>query len=306
MQALYALENNYSQEEGFAEGRTTLPIEKCKALLNKEIGQSAALLTVLLTYLCKIAQYAIIDAQKRAVKYLVTAEDKNVNTKIADNILVSELWQNEAFQEARDKQKADSFVSEDWIKKLYRKLIVSDNYKKYIITPRHERKEDKVILTFIWEDVLLKNEAFLDDLPEEWTNWEGDRDLMKILIDNFLQKPGSLKFRQFISEEKQEYAEDLLTTVVEKNNFLLETIRKSLKNWETERIAQIDLVLLKMGLCEFLYFPTIPVKVTINEYIDIAKTYSTDQSGQFVNGILDNLYKVLSQQNEIRKIALPK
>ena len=93
-----------------------------------------------------------------------------------------------------------------------------------------------------------------------------------------------------------------LKPLLKKTIICWKSFRQSWKNWEAERIAQIDLVLLKMGVSEFLYFPTIPEKVTINEYIDIAKHYSTSQSGQFVNGILDNLRKDLTAENKIRKI----
>ncbi|HAN65604.1 MAG TPA: transcription antitermination factor NusB, partial [Chitinophagaceae bacterium] len=93
----------------------------------------------------------------------------------------------------------------------------------------------------------------------------------------------------------------LLKTVLEKSEVTLELIKPKLKNWDAERIASLDLIILQMGVCEFLYFETIPTKVTINEYIDIAKAYSTVQSGQFVNGLLDNIHKEPMADNKIHK-----
>jgi len=98
-----------------------------------------------------------------------------------------------------------------------------------------------------------------------------------------------------------EFAKSLLTTVLDKTEHSLELIKPKLKNWDADRIAALDLIILQMGVCEFLYFETIPTKVTINEYIDIAKAYSTPQSGQFVNGLLDNIHKELSAENKIDK-----
>lgn len=94
-----------------------------------------------------------------------------------------------------------------------------------------------------------------------------------------------------LSLEKWGFAKSLLTTTLEKKDYCMELIKPKLKNWDSERIAQLDMVLMRMGVCELLYFETIPTKVTINEYIDLAKDYSTPQSGQFVNGILDNIHK---------------
>jgi len=315
MQALYANEIG-RESEGQPVAETDHPmlvsketmqqIQKTKKLLHEKIDRSSALFNLLLSYLGEIAFYARTEAKQRAAKYLATSEDKNVSTKLADNLIIDALWKNEAFQEAREKQNTNGYIREEWVKKLFRQLSATDAYALYIDTAAQEKASDKAILKCLWEEIVLTNEAFISDLADDWTNWEDDREMMIMLMSNFFNKPNLIKFRHFISEEKNEYAGSLIKTVIEKNDYLLEIIQTKLKNWEAERIAQIDLVLLKMGVSEFLYFPTIPEKVTINEYIDIAKQYSTEQSGQFVNGILDNLRKDLTAENKIRKIDLSK
>src|SRR5439155_14626226 len=102
--------------------------------------------------------------------------------------------------------------------------------------------------------------------------------------------------------EKWDFAKTLLLTVAEKSEHLESFIIPKLKNWDPERIALLDMILMKMGVAEFVYFETIPPKVTINEYIDLAKEYSTPQSGQFVNGILDNIHKDLVRDEKMHKI----
>ncbi len=109
-----------------------------------------------------------------------------------------------------------------------------------------------------------------------------------------------------VSPDKETFAKELLKTVLEKNEHLQSLIIPKLKNWDPERIALLDMILMKMGVAEFLYFETIPPKVTINEYIDLAKEYSTSQSGQFVNGILDNIHKELVQQGKMHKVEYKK
>ena len=124
--------------------------------------------------------------------------------------------------------------------------------------------------------------------------------MMQQLLLNYLQKPG-YDFGAIISTDKMDFAKDLLRTVEEKKEISMELIKPKLRNWDSERIATLDLIILQMGICEFLYFETIPTKVTINEYIDLAKEYSTPQSGQFVNGLLDNIHKELTAENKIIK-----
>ena len=105
-----------------------------------------------------------------------------------------------------------------------------------------------------------------------------------------------------LSPDKQSFAKNLLQSALDKKEYLQTLIIPKLKNWDPERIAVLDMIMMEMGVAEFLYFETIPPKVTINEYIDLAKDYSTLQSGQFVNGILDNIHKDLTQQGKMQKV----
>ena len=126
--------------------------------------------------------------------------------------------------------------------------------------------------------------------------------MMQQLINNFLQKP-TQNIQQMVSAEKWIFAKTLLTSMIDKKEYALELIKPKLRNWDSDRIALLDMLLMQMGVCELLYFETIPTKVTINEYIDLAKDYSTPQSGQFVNGILDNIHKELVAEGKIQKVS---
>ena len=150
---------------------------------------------------------------------------------------------------------------------------------------------------------MLPNEAFTSYVEENFTNWDDDADMLRLLVQNFLNKPQGFNFQELISREKFQFGKGLLETAIEKKEVTMDYIKPKLKNWDPERIAVLDMLLMRMGVCEFLYFETIPPKVTINEYIDLAKEYSTPQSGQFVNGILDNIHKELVQDDKMHKIA---
>jgi N utilization substance protein B len=150
---------------------------------------------------------------------------------------------------------------------------------------------------------MLPNEAFTSFIEESFTNWDDDADMLRLLVQNFLNTPQTFNFQELISREKYEFGKGLLETVIDKKEVTMDYIKPRLKNWDPERIAVLDMLLMRMGICEFLYFETIPPKVTINEYIDLAKEYSTPQSGQFVNGILDNIHKDLVQENKMHKVS---
>jgi len=270
------------------------------SILNEKLERSLDLFTTIILYTTQVAQYAEQDAHLRAGKYLPTAQDLVVNTKIAGNEAVWQVLSNETFTEKVKAAHLEQDLNKDWVRKLHLELAKTPEYEAYISEQSREAKSELAMFRFIW-DLMMKNEAFVEQLSDDLPGWEDDFPMLGMLMDNFFRGIKKVNFLSLISGEKQQYAQELLRTVLDKDEYSMELIRPKLVNWEAERVAVIDLILLRMGLCELLYFPTIPTKVTINEYIDLAKMYSTPQSGQFVNGVLDNLLKELSKEGKIRK-----
>ena len=157
------------------------------------------------------------------------------------------------------------------------------------------------IIEYIFSAVLLPNEDFINHVEEKFINWDDDAEQMQLLVLNIIQKPSSANFNTILTKDKLDFARQLTQTVLDKEVHSRELIKPKLKNWDADRIASLDMIILQMGVCELLYFETIPTKVTINEYIDLAKDYSTPQSGQFVNGLLDNIHKELMASGKIVK-----
>jgi len=290
MQELYAQQSGETVEKNAV------------ANLQKQLEQTRQLFFYLLWFITEVARYAETDARIRASKNLPTEYDKNVNTKIAGNQLLWQILESESFKKESGARKVEFSDTKEQVKKIYDALVASDEYQKYIRVNGRDKRSEKDILLFIFTDLMLPNEIFINHVEENFTNWDDDAEMMNQLIQNYLQKPGSYNIQQMIGEEKWKFAKDLLLTTREKSDYALELIKPKLKNWDFERIATLDMILMQMGVCEFLYFETIPPKVTINEYIDIAKEYSTQQSGQFVNGILDSIHKDLITQNKIYKV----
>ncbi len=270
-------------------------------ILTKKIDQSKLLFTYLIYFITEVARFAEKDALQKASKHLPTAADLAVNTKLAGNELLWKILEDLSFKAAVQDGKLQHITDNELIKKTYQDLIVTEDYKAYIEDFGRDKKTEKKILELIFNQLMLPNENFIGHVEELFINWDDDAEMMQTLVMNYLSKPIPEAFYDILSKEKWGFAKDLLETVLDKEDQTLELIKPKLKNWDADRIASLDLIILRMGVCEFLYFETIPTKVTINEYIDLSKDYSTPQSGQFVNGMLDNIQKELSANNKINK-----
>ena len=270
-------------------------------ILNEKLDRTLDLFINPILYLIKVAEYAETDASHRASKFLVTEADKNVNTKISGNQFILSILANKSFTERVKKLHLENSIDEEWVKKLYQELCKSAEYSHYICQDERNLEAEKNIIRYIWENLMLGNDNFMSSFTDEQNGWEDDGEMIEILMDGLFKHPSKYNFSSLISAEKLEYAHELLNAVIEKDAFLMGLIQTKLKNWDSERVALIDILLIKMGICELLYFPTIPTKVTINEFIEIAKKYSTQQSAQFVNGVLDNIFKDLVKEEKINK-----
>ena len=250
-------------------------------ILQKHFDQTRQLFIYLVYFLSELARYAETSAHNRASKHLPTYEDLHVNTKLSGNEILLKINDDPSFKEFVKKDRPELWLDKELVKRIYLDLVESKEYKTYIAKPKREKKEEREILEFILEKFMLEKENFLSHVEENFTNWDDDGEMIILLLTNYLQKPGSYNFKEMISEEKWNFAKDLLQTVREKSEHLESLVIPKLKNWDPERIALLDMIL-------------------------IAKEYSTSQSGQFVNGILDNFHKELVQQGKMHKVDFRK
>lgn len=291
MQTLYTLE---AQEQAVKPGE---PVN----ILQKHVDQSRQLLVYLLYIITEVARYAETDSLRRASKHLPSEQDRNVNVKLAGNEYLWKILEDPSLKKAFQTDKPDLADNKELIRRLYQELAATDEYNKYINGTGREKRSEKEILEFIFTTLMLPGEGFEAHIEDLFTNWDDDAEMISQLLLNYLHKPQSFNFQEIVNKEKWDFAKGLLETVIEKKEVLMDLIKPRLKNWDPERIATLDMILMQMGVSEFLFFETIPPKVTINEYIDLAKDYSTPQSGQFVNGILDNIHKDLVAEEKMHK-----
>lgn len=272
-------------------------------LLQKEFDKTRNLFVFLVHLLHQVALYAEVEAGQRASKNLPNASDLTVNTKLAGNSVVWQTMESDNFKKAIEIVKPQQWIQEDMVKSIFRQLSETPTYLNYINEQSRDKAKDKDILKFIFGYLIIDSENTLEYIAEHFTNWEDEGDVMIGFVMNYLQKPNGVNFLDLVGDEKNKFATDLLKTAIDKKTITEDIIKPKLNNWDPERIAMIDMILLRLGVCELVYFDTIPTKVTINEYIDLGKEYSTEQSGHFVNGILDNIHKEMVASGKIQKIS---
>ena len=293
MQLLYAITNDKD-----------LKISEILKLYNQNIQQSYKLYLFNLATTGTVLDFAKKDKEKRVTKLLPTDADVNFLPKLALNELSSSVNQHEGFAKELAINEIDIDLEESTIKSVYTEFTKTKEYKVYQDNQDTKAEDDKAVLLALYK-FCLSNELFEDVVDDRYSNWEDDKSLVVGAIKRTIKAlPLEDKtYEQFRPnhETTQEFGAVLLENVVQKNDELLDIIKPNLKNWDADRVAIIDMILLKMAIAELLNFPSIPTKVTLNEYVEIAKSYSTDKSKDFINGILDRLMKKLEQEGLISK-----
>jgi N utilization substance protein B len=295
MQALFSLEIN-----------PDVPLAELEKTLDKNIDRSVALYLTNIDYMVQVCQYAIVDAERRKAKYIKTEEDENVNTYIASNKIVSFLLNNKTYHSLIKKYHVQTYISQEAVRAMFHMLRDKYTYKNYTALTTPTLDDDKEVMTLIVKKILAKSKEFDAVVEENFINYDDDQLLLNHVLQKYVESYDEADETAFISgihqwEEEKRFGIELLRKCYQHNDELIKDIEPNLKNWEMDRIATLDLVLMKMAVCELKYFPTVPIKVSINEYIDISKIYSTPKSKDFVNGVLDKTKIQLMEQGLINK-----
>lgn len=296
MQTLYAFQQTESTDYRLQEKNLLASVDKVYEMYIS-----------LLALINDVVQYADIDAIERANKHLPSEEDLNPNLKILNNLFIKLLIESEEYQQAIKKYKTSWDFDPELARSLFASLKASAEYQDYIKTEGQDLHTDKDIIKFIFKKVILKSSLAQSALEEKHINWQVDQDVLQAMIaktlKNFSSLEGDHKLAQISSNwsEDKEFITDLFHKTVANESTFQELIAGKTKNWEADRIAMMDVIIMKMAIAEMIYFSSIPVKVTINEYLEIAKEFSTPKSNSFINGILDKIFEELNAQNKIRK-----
>ncbi|KIA94703.1 antitermination protein NusB [Flavobacterium sp. KMS] len=297
MQSIYAMHQNGSDN-----------LEKEEKFLFYSIDNIQDLYLVMLSSLIEICKKETIFLHLSSKKHLATPQERNPNEKFVKNAIFQILAENNSLSIAMENRKIDNWtLNDDYILLLLNDIKASKQYAKYMSNTVNTFEEDKQFIVDLFTEVIVPNEKLYEYLEDDKLTWVDDIPVVNTHIikqlkaitagedDNF-RVPKLYK-----DNEDRDFVKDLFRkTVLNETEFAKEYVDKT-PNWDSDRIAEIDTIILKMAICEFLKFPSIPVKVTLNEYLEIAKEYSTPKSSIFINGILDNLVKELEASKKLIK-----
>ncbi len=280
-----------------------------KALMNS-IDSIYEMYIRMLALIVDVTEYTAVDATERANKHLPTAEDLNPNQKLLHNAFVQVLKQNPDYAAYVNKYQVNWHADPELVKSIFNSLKESKEYTAYLADEKEDLESSKEIIKFIFRKKLLKDPIVIQSFEDKFINWPVDAEVMKGMvaktIKNFISTdPFQNKLIPISSdwEEDSRFVKDLYQYTLKNDDKYQAYIADRTKNWESERIAVMDTILMKMAICEMLNFPSIPVKVTINEYLELSKDYSTPKSNTFINGILDKILSDLQKNNSIKKIG---
>jgi len=299
MQSLYAFhqsENkNFSTEEKF---------------LQKSMLEMYDLFLLMLKLITEIKSYSENYLEKSQKKFLPTQEEIDPNKKFVENRVIKILENNQYLQDAWEERGISHWKRDgEYVAILWEEIRKSDAFETYMTTRESTFKEDKDFIILLLKEFIAPNDKLYDYIEDTKLTWVDDLPLVNTAILKYLNKlkehtPDDAKIpKLFKSPDDEEFAAKLFRRALANDEDLANEMVDKTPNWDKERIAEIDTILIKMGICELLHFSSIPVKVSINEYLEVAKEYSTPKSSIFINGILDKLSKEYQDQNRLNKMG---
>lgn len=285
------------------------------AIVEKNMMQSLRKVFDLYLYrfaiLLDILHAAELNIEQNKEKRLPTEEDLNPNLRFVENKVLSTLKDNIELKEMLEKKKINWQNHFDDIKKTWRKIKNSDMYINYMEHPQNDFKADKKFVISLYEKFIQDEPVFEHLLHEQSIYWYTDMEVADMNISKTINaiEENTSPIKEVLfpllkdEEDDTKFIKELLKKTILFENEYSDIIAKKTNNWELDRIAVIDIILMKMGMCELEHFSSIPVKVTLNEYIELAKNFSTYKSKNFINGILDRVVQEWKRENRIRKLG---
>lgn len=293
MQVLYAMSRDKD-----------LNFRHAMVLYKTSVRQSFELYLFSLLQLMRVAEYAKQDKANKSGKLRPSDEDKAFKDILASNDMLKSLYENKGFQSLLTAHKTAEKLTDDDTRLLYNEFAKTEEYQEYLKNPDLNDDSHRQILLHLFK-TCNNSEHFNEMIDDRFLTWEDDKSLIVGAMKKTLKAlPAVGDFYQEFEpsdETVKEFGETLLQRVNDEDEELFQLIEPTLKNWDAERVAILDMILLKMAICELTGFTTIPTKVTLNEYVEISKLYSTDKSKDFINGILDRLMKKLEKDGKINK-----
>lgn len=299
MQVIYALKRsedlNIASEEKF---------------LSSSMESMYALYLLMLSLLVKVHDRAKDQQEKSQQKHLLTTEDLNPNMKFIKNALLVQLTESVCLKNAFEKHKITNWeLDNEYVEVIFKSILESDLFETYMAAESSSYKKDRKFVVELFKEVIAPNEKLYNYLEDRNLTWIDDLPVVNTALVKLLNKSKEENSETYFTpqlfkdDEDKAFGLSLLKDTIKNLESYTDEISLKTKNWDKDRIADIDFVLLQMAICEFHNFPSIPTKVSINEYLEIAKEYSTPKSNVFINGVLDKIVKEYDENKTLNKIG---
>jgi N utilization substance protein B len=297
MQAMYAFKHD-----------SEVSLDEQSKFLTTSMSGMYNLYLLMLSLMVEVQNKALDHLTKSQKKHLATEQDKNPNKKFVANSILIGLKKNSLFNSTLSERKLDNWnLDNEYVELIFKALVNSHCYKKYLSTDHSSFKEDQEFLVEFYKTIIAENEKLYDYLEDKNITWVDDFPVVNTTLVKLIRKAKPTDSEHhflpklFKDIEDKQFAIDLLAKTYKNLEVYDTEISEKTQNWDKERITNIDLVLLQLAICELQEFPSIPVKVVINEYLEVAKEYSTPKSSVFINGILDKIVKEYTDKGTLNK-----
>lgn len=296
IQVIYAYYQNEGKNVEAAEKELFFSLSKAHDLYN-----------YLLLLMVEVTRFADRRIDNRRHKLRPTYEDLNPNTRFIDNAFMAQLAANEQLAEYSENQKRSWEDDSEFVKRLFERIEASGIYQEYMAKDSLTYEDDRELWRKLYRTFIAQNDEIDELLEEQSLYWNDD----KAIVDTFVLKTikrfepekgaGQELMPEYRDDEDKEFARKLFRNAIKNAEVYRNLMAENAKNWNMERLAFMDILIMQVALAEILSFPSIPVSVSLNEYVEIAKMYSTPKSGSFINGMLDTIVNQLKKENKLRK-----
>ncbi|NNJ87828.1 MAG: transcription antitermination factor NusB [Eudoraea sp.] len=284
-------------------------LDKQEKFLKVSVDNTYTLYLLMLSLLRELHTMAENHVLQDTKKYLASVTDSFPDKeKFIRNQLLQQIVNNPSLtNELKIRKIKGWYLNEDYVKIIYKEIAESRIYKTYMTQEGNSYGEDKNLIIDLFREVIAPNEKLYEFFEDDKLTWVDDIPLVNtFLLKQFKgikqdQPPSFFLPKLLKDDQDMEFAKKLLAKTLQNNAVLEDEIQGKTPNWDKDRIADIDAILLKMAICELLNFPSIPERVSINEYLEIAKEYSTPKSSIFINGILDKLVREYKTEGKLKK-----
>ena len=282
-------------------------ITQSESELHFSIRKTYDLYHLLFAILGELSDFALERIESRKMKNFPSEDDLNPNLRFVNNRLINRLKLDKSLNKYLDGNKLNWSNYPDLIRGIYTSLIESDLYKLYICSETDDFQNDRRFCEDFFSIILVNSELMLNELEEQSIYWNDDLDFTISMVIKTIKKFKSADDKNeylmslYKDEEDQEFTTKLFRKAITNNTENRKIIENYTKNWDVDRVAIMDILIMQLALTELIEFPSIPIKVTLNEYIELAKYYSTNKSSTFINGVLDRITKDFKEEGKIVK-----